>query len=610
MSDPARESPFAGENRVSWALRRFWRARARPLWRDLRAPVVIVLGLSVIVLGTIGFVDEGLDWWEALFKSFQLYGFAGGDVSSDSPLALNVARVLGPLLVGIAAIRGLLILSREQLRLIGFRLFRRGHIVIAGLGDVGFGLAAALNQRGARVIAIDRDATKPSIEGCKERGISVLVGDATDADLLRAACVHRAKHLIVTPGVDSVAIDVLAAATAITHGRGHDPLQAIAHIEDRTLWRALQARILTEGDDPDVQVELFNLYEAAGRLVLERYPPFAEATAEGRRGPQALVVADQAIAEVLVVNAARLWRNSRVQPRSRIALTLAGSGSEAECARIRERHPGLEAFAELEPWEVDLASPALREDDRARQAEAIYVALGDEARGVAAALTLAATARPPHGVVLVINDERHGAAAISGGTLKLLGILQLVLDERFLAGGLKESLARAIHDGYQRAELAKGGARLPYVQPWEELDDDARSSNRDSAADIPRKLAALGCVVVPAALADPEVSERVFERRLGDRLEEFAEAEHGRWMAERLRSGWRMGAERDDAARIHPSLKPYDLLSEAEKEKDREMVRNLPQQLAQAGFAIEPVVEDAAASDPGSARAPALSAPG
>ena len=127
-----------------------------------------------------GLREEGYDGWESLFKSFQLYGFAGGEFDSDDSRALNVARVLGPLIVGVAAIRGLLVLSREQLRLIGFRLFRHGHIVIVGLGDVGFTLAAEPQRAGRRVIAIDRDAAKPSIAGCKERGISVLVGDATD----------------------------------------------------------------------------------------------------------------------------------------------------------------------------------------------------------------------------------------------------------------------------------------------------------------------------------------------------------------------------------------------------------------------------------------------
>ncbi|HEY8002458.1 MAG: RyR domain-containing protein [Vicinamibacteria bacterium] len=586
-------SPFAGRGRLSWALRRFWRARLRPLWRDARAPIVITLGLTVVVFGTIGYSKEGDEWWEALVKSFQLYAFGSAPESGD-PVVLNIARVLGPLLVGVAAIRGLLVLSREQLRLIGFRLFRRNHIVVAGLGDVGFGLAARLNELGARVIAIDRDATKPAIEGCKERGISVLVGDAADADLLRAACVHRARHLIVAPGADGVAIDVVAAAIEITSARAADPLRVIAHIEDRALWQALQARTLTEGDDPDVQVELFNLYEAAGRLVLDTYPPFADAAAAGHRGPAVLIVADQAIAEVLVVNTARLWRNSRVHSRARIEITLAGDDTAAECERLRQRYPALDGIVELEPWEIDLASPALRESERSRDAVAIYVALGDEARGVATALTLAATNQPAGGVVLVINDERLGAATIASaegrpGSIRLFAILKLVLSERFLVGGLRETLARAMHDSYERDQLAKGATEQVNVKPWDELDDDARSSNRDFAGDIPRKLAALGCVVVPAALADVERSTAVFDQRLTGRLEEFAEAEHERWMRERIGRGWSYGPERDDGAKRHPCLLAYDQLSDEDKDKDRVAVIALPEMLAKAGFAVEPV---------------------
>jgi voltage-gated potassium channel Kch len=606
-----KRSPFSGENRVSWRLRHGWRNAVRPVWREARAPLVIIAGFSVIVLGTIGFTQEGMDWWEALFKSFQLFGFAGGDLSSESPATLNVARVLGPLIVGVAAVRGLLVLSREQLRLIGFRLFRRGHVVVVGLGDVGFTLAAHLNGLGARVIAIDRDATTPAIEGCKERGISALIGDASDPDVLRAACVQRAKHLIVAPGTDGVAIDVLAAATAITSGRDADPLQAIAHIEDRALWQALRAHHLTHGGDPSVRVELFNLYEAAGRRALGAHPPFSADAAGDRRGPAVLIVADQAIAEVLVASSARLWRNSRAHTRTRIKLTLAGPGSEAECDRIRQRYPALDTIADLESWEVDLGSPALREDTRTREAGAAYVALGDEAQAVAAALTLATGADVPREVVLIVNDSSLGASALAGGEARpgriaLFGILDLVLDERFLVDGLNETLARSIHDSYERRHLTdRESGELPYVMPWDELSDDGRSANRDAAADIPRKLARLGCAVVPAMLADRDRSRAVFERALGGRLEEFAVAEHDRWMAERLRSGWVPGPERinptaeNGMTKVHPSLVPYDELSESEKQKDRDTVLDLPDLLADAGFAIEPIV-----SAPGSAPAP------
>jgi hypothetical protein len=592
QDETVESNPFAGEGRTSWALRRFWRAHVRPLWRELRAPLVIVLGLTVIVFGTIGYSQTGDSWWEATFKSFQLYAF-GGALNDDDPTLLNIARVLGPFLVGVAAVRGLIVLSREQLRLIGFRLFRRNHIVIVGLGDVGFKLAAELNELGGRVIAIDRNATQPSIAGCRERGISVLIGDAADADLLRTACVHRARYLIVAPGVDSVAADVVASAASITDHRTADPLKVIAHIEDRALWQALRAHTVSHGNDPDLEVEFFNLYETAGRLVLDRHPPFAPADAGLRGGPSVLIVADQAIGEVLVVNAARLWNNSRANPRARMAITLAGPGAASACEQMRERYAALDTIVDLDPWEIDLASPALRESERNREAGAAYIALADEARGAAVALTLAATNPAGRAITLVINDVRQGAARIAGAEdanspIRLFAILELVLSPRFLVDGLRETLARGMHDSYERTQLARGAAGLPNVKPWEELDDDAKSSNRDLAADIPRKLAKLGCVAVPAALADVERSEEVFSQRIGARMEELAEAEHERWMAERIRRGWTYAPARDNEAREHDCLIPYEQLSEAEKEKDRVTIRELPRMLAMTGFAIAP----------------------
>jgi hypothetical protein len=96
-------------------------------------------------------------------------------------------------------------------------------------------------------------------------------------------------------------------------------------------------------------------------------------------------------------------------------------------------------------------------------------------------------------------------------------------------------------------------------------------------------------VVVPAALADVERSTAVFDQRLTGRLEEFAEAEHERWMRERIGRGWSYGPERDDGAKRHPCLLAYDQLSDEDKDKDRVAVIALPEMLAKAGFAVEPV---------------------
>lgn len=44
---------------------------------------------------------------------------------------------------------------------------------------------------------------------------------------------------------------------------------------------------------------------------------------------------------------------------------------------------------------------------------------------------------------------------------------------------------------------------------------------------------------------------------------------HEVWAQGRLAEGWRYGAERNDMQREHPSLVPYEQLSESEKEYDR-----------------------------------------
>jgi hypothetical protein len=589
---PRQTTPFEPESKLRWRLRRFWRRSVRPLWRDLRGPVVLALAVAVIVLGTIGLTQPNggdLSWWEAMFKSIQLYGFAAGDVSSDAPLSLNVARILGPLIVGYAAVRGLLVLSREQVRLLGFRFLRRNHVIVAGLGDVGFRLAAALNDAGARVVAIERDLSNLSIEGCRERGIGVMVGDATDPDVLRAVRIDRAEHLVVAPGVDGVAIDVIASAARVVDGQRSEPLRVFAHIEDRALWQAMEAWTLTDSSDLDIRVQLFNLYEAAVRLLLDEHAPFTDEDAEGRRGPSVLVLGDESIAEILIVNIARLWRNARVFERARLELTLAGPDAVATCEELLARYPQLDWICRLAAWPIDLHSPTLHESDYVNDAGAVYVAFRDEAEGLAAALQLARASLPADTITLTINDERLGAARLAtdgtGATrIGVFGILSRTLIPDVLLDGLNETLAGSMHTSYRRNQLARGAdPSSPSLAPWSELDEDLRDSNRAFAYGIPDKMRAINCIVVPTTLVELQDAAAIFTP---DELETLARQEHERWMRDRIADGWSYGEARDDARRLHPSLVPYDELPEDEREKDRDAIRDLPRMLAEAGFEI------------------------
>jgi hypothetical protein len=75
-----------------------------------------------------------------------------------------------------------------------------------------------------------------------------------------------------------------------------------------------------------------------------------------------------------------------------------------------------------------------------------------------------------------------------------------------------------------------------------------------------------------------------------DRIEQLALHEHARWMAERQRNGWTYGEVRDNARKRHPLFVDWALLSEVEKNKDRDAVRNLPSLIERAGFRVRAAV--------------------
>ena len=58
------------------------------------------------------------------------------------------------------------------------------------------------------------------------------------------------------------------------------------------------------------------------------------------------------------------------------------------------------------------------------------------------------------------------------------------------------------------------------------------------------------------------------------------------WARRRTAEGWTFGQVRDDAARKHPNLVPYDELSEAEKDYDRDTAMQTLKAIIALGWRI------------------------
>lgn len=157
-------------------------------------------------------------------------------------------------------------------------------------------------------------------------------------------------------------------------------------------------------------------------------------------------------------------------------------------------------------------------------------------------------------------------------------------DERQQSSGdPSETLAQAIHDDYVRRRRREGvlADDDPSVQAWHELPETLQRSNREQAADISRKLAAIGCEIAPSQ-AGPAQQMRL---EPGE-VELLARMEHDRWTEERVRQGWRWGPERDVAGKRSPGLVGWSELPEDLRELDRDTVRAIPALLAHAGLAV------------------------
>ena len=69
--------------------------------------------------------------------------------------------------------------------------------------------------------------------------------------------------------------------------------------------------------------------------------------------------------------------------------------------------------------------------------------------------------------------------------------------------------------------------------------------------------------------------------------EVLAENTHDLWAQQRIKEGWRYGTNRDDIQKTHPGLRPYNQLTETEKEYDRITAMNTLKAMMALGYKIE-----------------------
>lgn len=351
--------------------------RIPPLWA-----IVGSFGFVVFALGCVGFaaVDSAQDdTLDVAYRSLQLFSTEGGDVPGQTPVALEIARFLAPLVaLGFAAVvlRSVVELLREE-RLYGLR---SGHVVICGLGRSGGALADVLgtgHSHRSQVVGIALDGANPGVARARNAHARVLLGNATEDKVLRRARVRVARAVVVLCGDDTTNAEVAAEVKRFV-GRGPQP-RILLGIKDRRLAMELVSALSSDGSVTPV-----NLPAKAASQMVDRLP----AAPDGSE-PHALIVGfgslGQAVARQLIETS-----ESNV-----VRITAVDREADRKAGAVRDE-VGADHCCELADHPCDFVShgfQSLAFLDGRPPVTAVFVCVSDDALSATLALQLRRSAR-------------------------------------------------------------------------------------------------------------------------------------------------------------------------------------------------------------------------
>lgn len=137
-------------------------------------------------------------------------------------------------------ITDLLITARFQEYLGRRRIPNEGHVVVVGLGSVGFRVVEELRRAGAQVVAIDRNPDRDYVRTARAE-IPVILGDARVPETLASVGAFRAAAVVAATG-DDVANLSIVLAIAEQHSRA----RRVARLFDADFARKVRAALAVD----------------------------------------------------------------------------------------------------------------------------------------------------------------------------------------------------------------------------------------------------------------------------------------------------------------------------------------------------------------------------
>ncbi len=595
------------------------------LWMEEKTGLYII-GLGVwllpILIVAAGFAIRHFGWWEVL----SLPGSVGpgpgpeakqviadqGSMGHDWLLRLVGVCFSGTVLTAIA------LKMKEAVQSWILRRYYHDHIVICGLDGKGWYFLKSFRTAGYRVAVIERDPHSAKIARARKELAIVIVGDATEPEVLKQANVATAKGVICVCGEDRTNADIAIRTKDLWDEQApardeHKPQKRMArngktgpphcmvHIYSPDLCESLRPLAIEIWANDGFTLEFFNVFEIGATFMFGQSDPFRRDDPECANEPHILVVGVGWVGERVVSLAAKRWWNlyEKAPNHERLRISIIDRAvNERLRLRLKTRYPELQrgCLTVLYKGDIELRGPLSdilsRVCTRSCPVTAVYVCLDNQTLAVATAFNIRMALlriAPTSSIPIVVRVDQEGGFHRLARRRSIIpfGLFEKTCNANLLGDqNLFERLARRMHGLWlQRASVRVVSQDLldrPQDGRWDEIPEDYRNDNRDQVQHTVQKLRDLGYYIdEPGGTSGGEVMELP-----KDEVDYLAALEHARWVTFRKNHGWVEGSPKDHLNRIHPDLVPWEQLGAESREYCRMFIREFPQILGGLGYGL------------------------
>ncbi|MCE7737708.1 MAG: hypothetical protein GPJ54_22645 [Candidatus Heimdallarchaeota archaeon] len=581
-------------------------------FNKLEGIILANMFLISIILGYIGyseyFNDNNIDYdlWILIYEIMRLF-FLEASFTDELPLTLNLARFIAPLIVAYTGLKTIFILSRERLKF--FRLsFTSNHVIICGIGEKGYSIATDFLLDGDLVVAIDRDEKIENLDSIKALGGIVIIGNASDENILKKAKCKKAKYVICTTGDDETNIEVSNYVKLLLLDENRtSKLQCFVHINKKSLFFNLHKLKSYDNftQDEYFDLEFFNTAFNTSRILFSKYGIEKLPLIKNNPNREEMEKPDLNITiigwddstENLIVTIGRMFYG---QNNKQIRISLLDGAADTNIAILKTSYPEIEMVMELSQINTN---PIFNEEidstfltQLPENIDAVFINQKNEMNATVIAIELKTYLsnqkieiptfvhlKNDKGIVNLLTDSDDPFVDLVLPSIIPYGLISQVCSKEIVVQESLDFIAKKLHGRYLKEVASQGPVdkTQPQFKEWESLSNYYKNANRYLADHLYVKLRSLNLVLSKETI-DLDKQYRLTDK---DKLT-LSEAEHSRWMASKFIEGWKLGSERNNLLKMHPSLVSWEEIDEDERKKDTVLIDEMFTLLDENGFRL------------------------